>query len=109
MKCPFCAYLEDKVVDSRESREGDAIHTVRRIGRLAQVARVGVDERDLPLEADGRALAVRERQVDGCGHHASPGEVPTGPVGAGSGLSSGSTTSTLCGARARWTTRRTWA
>ena len=25
MKCPFCGYLEDKVVDSRESREGDAI------------------------------------------------------------------------------------
>ena len=25
MKCPFCAYLEDKVVDSRESRDGDAI------------------------------------------------------------------------------------
>jgi transcriptional repressor NrdR len=27
MKCPFCAQLEDKVVDSRESKEGD---TVRR-------------------------------------------------------------------------------
>src|ERR671921_2622300 len=29
MKCPFCAYLEDKVVDSRESREGDAIRRRR--------------------------------------------------------------------------------
>lgn len=27
MRCPFCGHLEDKVVDSRESREGD---TVRR-------------------------------------------------------------------------------
>src|SRR5437660_5141848 len=25
MKCPFCSHLEDKVVDSRESKEGDAI------------------------------------------------------------------------------------
>ena len=25
MKCPFCAHLHDKVVDSRESKDGDAI------------------------------------------------------------------------------------
>ena len=25
MKCPFCGYLEDKVVDSREAREGESI------------------------------------------------------------------------------------
>src|SRR2546423_14774982 len=29
MRCPFCGYLEDKVVDSRESREGDAIRRRR--------------------------------------------------------------------------------
>ena len=29
MRCPFCAYLEDKVVDSRESREGDSIRRRR--------------------------------------------------------------------------------
>lgn len=29
MRCPFCNYLEDKVVDSRESREGDAIRRRR--------------------------------------------------------------------------------
>jgi transcriptional repressor NrdR len=29
MKCPFCAFLEDKVIDSRESREGDAIRRRR--------------------------------------------------------------------------------
>ena len=29
MKCPFCANLEDKVVDSRESREGDVIRRRR--------------------------------------------------------------------------------
>ena len=29
MKCPFCGFLEDKVVDSRESREGEAIRRRR--------------------------------------------------------------------------------
>lgn len=29
MKCPFCSYPEDKVVDSREAREGDAIRRRR--------------------------------------------------------------------------------
>jgi transcriptional repressor NrdR len=29
MKCPFCAHLEDKVVDSRESKDGDVIRRRR--------------------------------------------------------------------------------
>jgi len=29
MKCPFCNHMHDKVVDSRESREGDAIRRRR--------------------------------------------------------------------------------
>ena len=29
MKCPFCDHLEDKVIDSRESREGEAIRRRR--------------------------------------------------------------------------------
>ena len=29
MKCPFCGHLEDKVVDSRESKEGDVIRRRR--------------------------------------------------------------------------------
>jgi transcriptional repressor NrdR len=29
MKCPFCGHLQDKVVDSRESKEGDAIRRRR--------------------------------------------------------------------------------
>ena len=33
MKCPFCGYLDDRVVDSRESREGDAIRRRRECGR----------------------------------------------------------------------------
>src|ERR671925_2337834 len=29
MRCPFCGHLHDKVVDSRESKEGDAIRRRR--------------------------------------------------------------------------------
>jgi transcriptional repressor NrdR len=29
MRCPFCAHIEDKVVDSRESKEGDSIRRRR--------------------------------------------------------------------------------
>lgn len=29
MRCPFCGYLEDKVIDSRESKEGEAIRRRR--------------------------------------------------------------------------------
>ena len=29
MKCPFCGHVEDKVVDSRESKEGDVIRRRR--------------------------------------------------------------------------------
>ena len=29
MKCPFCAHIHDKVVDSRESKEGEAIRRRR--------------------------------------------------------------------------------
>jgi transcriptional repressor NrdR len=29
MQCPFCGHIEDKVVDSRESKEGDAIRRRR--------------------------------------------------------------------------------
>ncbi len=29
MTCPFCGHLEDRVIDSRESREGDSIRRRR--------------------------------------------------------------------------------
>lgn len=29
MKCPFCGHLQDKVVDSREARDGDAVRRRR--------------------------------------------------------------------------------
>ena len=33
MRCPFCGHLDDRVVDSRESREGDAIRRRRECAR----------------------------------------------------------------------------
>ena len=36
MKCPFCGHLEDKVVDSRESREGDVIRRRRECMQCAR-------------------------------------------------------------------------
>jgi transcriptional repressor NrdR len=29
MRCPFCGHIEDKVVDSREARDGDSIRRRR--------------------------------------------------------------------------------
>src|ERR1039458_1992495 len=57
MKCPFCNHLHDKVVDSRESKEGDAIR--RRRACLACERRFTTYERidEVPymvIKKDGR-------------------------------------------------------
>ncbi len=36
MKCPFCGHLDDKVVDSRESKEGAVIRRRRECGACAR-------------------------------------------------------------------------
>ncbi len=36
MKCPFCGYAEDKVVDSRESKEGESIRRRRECEKCAK-------------------------------------------------------------------------
>ncbi len=36
MRCPFCAHMEDRVVDSRESREGDVIRRRRECVRCGR-------------------------------------------------------------------------
>jgi len=36
MKCPFCGNLEDKVIDSRTSREGNAIRRRRECLKCAK-------------------------------------------------------------------------
>ncbi len=57
MRCPFCGHFEDKVVDSRSSKEGDAIRRRREClkceGRFTTYEKV---EEVLPLvvKKDGR-------------------------------------------------------
>jgi transcriptional repressor NrdR len=58
MKCPFCGFLEDKVVDSRESREGEAIR--RRRECLKCERRFTSYER---IKKDGRREAFDRNKV----------------------------------------------
>jgi transcriptional repressor NrdR len=57
VKCPFCGHLEDKVVDSRSSKEGDAIRRRREClkceGRFTTYERVE-DVLPLVIKKDGR-------------------------------------------------------
>ena len=69
MLCPFCAHLEDKVIDSRESKEGNNIR--RRRECLACQKRFTTYERieEIPfmvVKKDGR----RERFDRQTGSHA---------------------------------------
>ena len=69
MKCPFCGDIGDKVVDSRESREGDVIRRRRQCLLVDQTAASGVDdERARPHQlqlcgADHAASRPVERHV----------------------------------------------
>jgi len=66
MKCPFCNHMEDKVVDSRESKEGDAIR--RRRECLACERRFTTYERidEVPymvIKKDGRREKFDRQKV----------------------------------------------
>jgi len=79
MRCPFCAALEDRVVDSRESRDGDVIRRRRecvRCGRrftsYEKIESLGFqvvkrDERREPYDREklmqGLQVACRKRPV----------------------------------------------
>ena len=57
MKCPFCSFIEDKVVDSRESREGEAIRRRRECLRCERrfTSYVRIDEIPyMVIKKDGR-------------------------------------------------------
>ncbi len=57
MRCPFCGYLEDKVIDSRQSKDGDVIRRRREClkceGRFTSYERI---EEVMPsvIKKDGR-------------------------------------------------------
>jgi len=66
MNCPFCGHLEDKVVDSRESKEGDSIR--RRRQCLACERRFTTYERidEVPymvIKKDGRREKFDRQKV----------------------------------------------
>lgn len=66
MKCPFCAHIQDRVVDSRESREGEAIR--RRRQCLACERRFTTYERidEVPymvIKKDGRREKFDRQKV----------------------------------------------
>ena len=69
MKCPFCAHLDDRVVDSRESREGDVIRRRRECAgcgrRFTSYERI--DEVPyMVVKKDGsRARFAREKVIAG--------------------------------------------
>ena len=68
MKCPFCNHLEDKVVDSRETKEGDTIR--RRRECLACERRYTTYERidEVPymvVKKDGRREKFDRQKVLG--------------------------------------------
>ena len=65
MRCPFCGHLHDKVVDSRESKEGDAIR--RRRQCLGCQRRFTSYERidEIPymvVKKDGRRETIRSAE-----------------------------------------------
>jgi|SRR5687767_405854 transcriptional repressor NrdR len=72
MRCPFCANLEDRVVDSRESREGDVIRRRRECAKCErrftsyekiEIPTFQVVKRDQRREAFDRAKLMQGLQV----------------------------------------------
>jgi transcriptional repressor NrdR len=81
MKCPYCGHLEDKVVDSRESKEGEVIR--RRRECLACSKRFPSYERidqipHMVVKKDGRREAFdREKVLAGLRRACEKRPVPT--------------------------------
>jgi transcriptional repressor NrdR len=72
MRCPYCANLEDRVVDSRESREGDVIRRRRECTRCdrrfttyekIELPAFQVVKRDQRREAYDRGKLMRGLQI----------------------------------------------
>lgn len=72
MRCPFCGNLEDRVVDSRESREGDVIRRRRECAQCdrrftsyekIEIPTFQVVKRDQRREAYDRNKLMRGLQV----------------------------------------------
>ena len=80
MKCPFCGFENDKVVDSRESKEGESIRRRREclkcekrpisMGKLEQIVNdveqfvVDSPERERTAAEIGELIMERLKQID---------------------------------------------
>ena len=66
MKCPFCSYIDNKVVDSRVSREGDVIRRRRECiecGRRFTTYERRDQDSPLIVKKDGRREAFDRQKV----------------------------------------------
>lgn len=85
MKCPFCGHAQDKVVDSRESKEADSIRRRRECERCNK--RFTTYERidEIPymvVKKDGRREKFdRQKVLSGLLHACEKRPVPTGKLG----------------------------
>ena len=84
MKCPFCGFANDKVVDSRESKEADSIRrrreclkcekrftTYERVEEQIKLTVIKKDGRRVPWER-GKVLLGLEHQPAEAARHLSP-------------------------------------
>ncbi|WP_047496177.1 transcriptional regulator NrdR [Terriglobus sp. TAA 43] len=85
MKCPFCGWAQDKVVDSRESKEADSIRRRRECEKCNK--RFTTYERidEIPymvVKKDGRREKFdRQKVLNGLLHACQKRPVPTGKLG----------------------------
>ena len=85
MKCPFCGWAQDKVVDSRESKEADSIRRRRECEKCNK--RFTTYERidEIPymvVKKDGRREKFdRQKVLSGLLHACEKRPVPTGKLG----------------------------
>lgn len=85
MKCPFCGHAQDKVVDSRESKEADSIRRRRECEHCGK--RFTTYERidEIPymvVKKDGRREKFdRQKVLSGLLHACEKRPVPTGRLG----------------------------
>ena len=80
MKCPFCAHLEDKVVDSREAKDGRVIRRRRECLKCAKrfTSYERIDEIALMVikKDDRREAYDRNKVLGGCGAPARSARSP---------------------------------
>lgn len=85
MKCPFCGWAQDKVVDSRESKEADSIRRRRECEKCGK--RFTTYERidEIPymvVKKDGRREKFdRQKVLNGLLHACQKRPVPTAKLG----------------------------